>query len=393
MSVATPTNLFTPFQVKLNAAGAGSWNAGSPPLGYSWTGLVSMASAIVGQSVTITVSGQTVAFGSQITGSFSAGSGQPVVVSVTGGTPNSTLTGVLQGTVWPGNVAPPPSLAPQGDLTQISGGTIEVSAADVTIVEGQGGQIPVQMNQPPSELGTVTDTTGTGTGAGFDLPAGTHAVSVTVMGAVLGVGQVAPAVVSFYGGNSGDTLFYLATSAVLGAIPFATFFVPVASATDSFITVNVTTSVPGSPASVSFAAVLDTEAAYAINSPQQPIFIQGVQGSPTNPYVIQTIEASPQNIVPISTGALASLAKSTLIAATAGESIRIRKILISVSAATTAALLFGATTEAYFILAANGSTPDMDWKGKSVGLNTALVLQNVGSVSCIYNGYILYDLY
>lgn len=133
------TSLWQPFSIPLDGSGDGSQEVGAPSLGYNWSGWVVMGAATAGQKVSVQVAGQVVAWGSSQTGPFAAGSGQTVTVTVTGGTPNSQLSGVLQGAVNVGNLPELPPGAGSGTLVDIASGTVTVDAANVTIVGGQGG--------------------------------------------------------------------------------------------------------------------------------------------------------------------------------------------------------------------------------------------------------------
>lgn len=150
------TSLWQPFTIALDGSGNGSQEVGAPTLGYNWSGWVVMGAATAGQKVSVQVSGQVVAWGSSQTGPFAAGSGQMVTVTVTGGAPNSQLSGVLQGAVATGNLPQLPPGAGSGTLVDIASGTVTVDAANVTITGGQGGAVNVSTDAPPVQLGKVT---------------------------------------------------------------------------------------------------------------------------------------------------------------------------------------------------------------------------------------------
>lgn len=153
-SANLPTTLWQPFSVELDASGNGSTNLGAPNLGSNWLAYAVVSECPNGQLFAISVSGVVVAHGGTQSPTFAAGSGQTVAITVTGGTANSTLQGVLQGTIQAGNSPQSPESS-AGSLTQVSGGTIVVESADVTIEAGQNG-VNVSTDAPPVAGPTIS---------------------------------------------------------------------------------------------------------------------------------------------------------------------------------------------------------------------------------------------
>ena len=380
MATTGPTPLFTPFTMEINAEGSGSANLGSPPLGFNWQGMVTLATQIAGQQVSVKVGPSVTAYGGQQSGSFSAGSGQQITVTVTGGTPSTQLNGLLQGTIYPGNQAQPPQLQPLGDLIQISAGvvyiepgsnpidvtgsvtitggtitvepgaspidisgtvdiasgqtvivepgsdplvtsgTVEISSGSVTIVEGQGGQTPVQTSQPPVEEGTVTATT-SGVTTAIALPNGTHSVGLLVEGPLANLALV--------GATSG--VYYLG-STTLTPFPTGSYMIPVNSGVDT--TVNVVASSRSGSVTIAVAAILDTEAVVVQNALATPLFTKPSAGY-FGPIAQSTnvLNSPPQFSALISVN-LTVGATTTIVPAIANTSVRMRSAHMSTSGTT-----------------------------------------------------------
>ncbi len=141
------TNLWVPFSVQLDASGNGTQEVGAPAVGYNWQGYITFGQAPSGQSFTVSVSGQVVAYGNRQSGPFAAGSGQTVTVTVTGGPASSTVSGVVQGVINSG-VAAQAALPASGSLVEVSGGTVNINGGKITIEAGQNG-VNVSTDSPP----------------------------------------------------------------------------------------------------------------------------------------------------------------------------------------------------------------------------------------------------
>ena len=399
-----PTPLFTPFSITLNAAGAGSANLGSPPMGFNWQAMVTLASQIAGQQVTVTVSASISAYGGQQSGSFSAGSGQQVTVSVIGGTPSSQLTGLMQGTIYPGNQAQPPQLQPLGDLIQISagvvyiepgsspidvtgsvvvsGGTIDISSGSVTIVEGQGGETPVQMNQPPVSLGNLSFND-TGTSKNFTLPAGTHAIGIAITGEATQL--------SVTGTTTGIAYFPQPSS--LTPVPYEAsyYIVPIASAPDSTIQVTVT-GLGAIDYTAYVAAILDTQAVQVQNVPQGPIWIAGTVGPLQDS--LQTIVLAPQHSIIVNLS-LTSTGFQTLVAASSGKSVRLRQFHGATSALGGTGLWQtpSGTSIGQWTTQTGSTLINMDWEGYVCPVGNAFGMDGTTILAGNLVGTLTYDLF
>ncbi len=153
---------------------------------------------------------------------------------------------------------------------------------------------------------------------------------------------------------------------------------------------------------------IGTNSIQPVNYPTQPLYVQGpeAQGSSLlvdqlmagvqgNGYSVQTVKQAPQLNVVVNT-TLAADAAATLIAAVAGQSIRLRRVQLQTSAAEQIVLRSVASGGTLFWVGTPGagvSTPDMDFEGWSLGADTALVLQNTGSAGTTVTGRITADQY
>lgn len=142
-------NLWVPFTVSLDASGNGTQEVGAPAVGYNWQGYITFGQAPSGQSFTVSVSGQVVAYGNRQSGAFAAGSGQMVTVTVSGGPAGTTVNGVVQGVINQG-VAAQAALPASGSLIEVSGGTVNIEGGKITIEAGQNG-VNVSTDTPPVE--------------------------------------------------------------------------------------------------------------------------------------------------------------------------------------------------------------------------------------------------
>lgn len=385
------SNLWVQFTVTLDSGGNGTQEVGAPALGSNWQGFITVDPAPAGQTFKVLLGGAVVAAGGRTSSPFSAGSGQTVIVKVTGGTAGSTVSGVLQGSINQGNAAQP-VLTGNGSLIEISGGNITLQASDVTISGGQGG-VNVSTNSPPVALGTVTNSNSSApSSAAYTLPPGTHAISITVLYELNGVLQVAPANIRVNGATSGDALFDFSPS---GGFPKEVYYMLVASATDTDVNVHVTTSVDGSDASVAFAAILDTEAVYAVNSPIQPLYTVGTQGASSAS--VQTVPEAPTGLY---TGSVALAAgTTTLVSGVTGESIRVRTVSITPSGAVGNyyGTIQSSSGKAVLFYNVNPQAPMfMDYQGYALpsGDSLDLVVASAGADSGAYfNMAITYDQY
>lgn len=382
------TSLWQPFSIPLDGSGDGSQEVGAPSLGYNWSGWVVMGAATAGQKVNVQVAGQVVAWGSSQTGPFAAGSGQTVTVTVTGGTPNSQLSGVLQGAVNVGNLPQLPPGAGSGTLVDIASGTVTVDAANVTIVGGQGGGINVSINQPPVELGTVQDS-GTGTSGTFTVPAGTHGIGLTLTGQASNL-----AVTGFSTGV--EYLPNLAAGA--SPIPPGYYVVPISSAADSEVTVTLKSYLGTETVYVS--AILDSQAVAVQNSILSRLNLgSGYQGA--SGASVQTVREAPSLVVTGSASNVASgsFASGDLISGVSGQSIRLRQVYLWATSTTTgvnleANLYNGSSNVAQSVLC--GPPPsafEFDFEGYALPSGDALRLYNPGSATTSYTWVITYDQY
>ena len=122
------------------------------------------------------------------------------------------------------------------------------------------------------------------------------------------------------------------------------------------------------------------------------VVAMGYQGTG---YSVQTVKQAPQLNVVVNT-TLAADAADTLIAAVAGQSIRLRRVQLQTSATEQIVLRSVASGGTLFWTGTPGagvSTPDMDFEGWSLGADTALVLQNTGSGGTTVTGRITADQY
>ncbi len=424
------TNLWIPFQIQLDSSGSGELEVGAPALGYNWQAFCTLNPAPAGQSQTISVSGQVVASGARQSGPFAAGSGQGVTVTIAGGTASSKVAGVLQGAILPGVAAQAP-LPGNGNLFEISGGIVDVTGSSVTIQAGQNG-INVSTDAPPvvgpaitipSGQSSVTDTlhppaNATAIGFAFE-PLGSLTLTVKVQDAL--------------------TLVYLEDfTFAAGGSTGRSFTIPLTPGmTESGIIVTAT---------AGGTVVVDTTVGYTlwyigtnsiqpVNYPTQPLYVQGPEAQaqdannsvtfadqiiagyyaagvqqglikPGYPDVVamgyqgtggslQTVRQAPQLDVVVNI-TLAADAATTLIAAVAGQSIRLRRVQLQTSAAEQIALRSVASGGTLFWVGTPGagvSTPDMDFEGWSLGADTALVLQNTGSAGTTITGRVTADQY
>lgn len=108
---------------------------------------------------------------------------------------------------------------------------------------------------------------------------------------------------------------------------------------------------------------------------------------------VQTRREAPQlNVVVNST--LAADAATTLIAAVAGQSIRLRRVQLQTSTAQQIVLRSVAGGGTLYWVGqpgAGGSTPDLDFEGWALAADTPLVLQNVGGSAASVTGRITAD--
>ena len=424
------TNLWIPFQIQLDSSGSGEQEVGAPALGQNWQAFATLNPAPSGQSQTISVSGQVVASGARQSGPFAAGSGQGVTVAIAGGPASSKVAGVLQGAILPGVAAQAP-LPGNGNLFEISGGIVDVTGSSVTIQAGQNG-INVSTDAPPvvgpaitipSGQSSVTDTlhppaNATAIGFAFE-PLGSLTLTVKVQDAL--------------------TLVYLEDfTFAAGGSTGRSFTIPLTPGmTESGIIVTAT---------AGGTVVVDTTVGYTlwyigtnsiqpVNYPTQPLYVQGPEAQaqdannsvtfadqiiagyyaagvqqglikPGYPDVVamgyqgtggslQTVRQAPQLDVVVNI-TLAADAATTLIAAVAGQSIRLRRVQLQTSAAEQIALRSVASGGTLFWVGTPGagvSTPDMDFEGWSLGADTALVLQNTGSAGTTITGRVTADQY
>ena len=154
--------LLKPFTVSLDSSGAGSADAGGPSLGYSWIAVCTLSAAPTGQKFQVQIGGQTISWGGSQSGTFAVASSQTVKVVVTGGTPNSQLSGILTGSIFNSDQPPPSAQGSQGSLVEVSGGSVSVTAGTVEVVGGTGA--PVSVSSTPPTLVESFDVTPPATG-------------------------------------------------------------------------------------------------------------------------------------------------------------------------------------------------------------------------------------
>ena len=454
--MALPTTLWQPFSVALDASGNGSETLGAPTLGTNWQAYVVLSEAPSGQTFRVSVSGVVVAHGGSQCSTFAAGSGQTVQITVTGGTANSTLHGVLQGTILAGNSPSSPESS-TGSLVQISGGSIDVTAADVTITAGQNG-VNVSTDAPPvagttitipAGSDTVTDTLhppANATAIGFAFqPIATYTLQVTVKDALTlvelenfsfpaantsdigrsftipltpGMTESGIIVTATAGGtlavatNVGYTLWYIGTNSIQPVnYPTQPLYVQGQGAEGIDATspytqaANLDAVVVGNGAETlneksSNAIPIDMVVQGINASGNGKVGISGlvdqiVQGNQGSGASVQTVRQAPQlNVVVNST--LAAGGSVTLIAAVSGQSIRLRHVQLQTTASEQIVLRSVASGGTLYWVGnpgTGGTTPDLDFEGFALAVDTALVLQNVGSGAVTVTGRVTADQY
>ena len=303
--------------------------------------------------------------------------------------------------------------------TQISGGIVDINAGNVTVVGGQSGGVNVGVNQPPELLGTVTDTTGTGSGtsATFTLPIGTHSLGVLVYAPSGSTANRADLTIE--GATSGQD--YLAFGNTIG---FGVYYCPVVAAVDAQVIVTVLTSTAGQAMSAAVSAILDTTAVAPSNNVQQPLLVMGTQGLgtsvavegpnlsgvPPSPVVIGgwqaynpgtsgaanlAVDPSGSLILHVPTNqatanaSVANGAALTIVAAVSGESIRPRQLVI---ASSVAGLLV--SNQVGFATTMVAGQP-LVWpcEGVVIPADTAFTITNLTGSTSVLTAGCLYDLY
>lgn len=456
MTVSTanlPTTLWQPFGVDLDASGNGSLTLGAPTLGTNWLAYAVVSECPSGQIFAISVSGVVVAHGGTQSPTFAAGSGQTVAITVTGGTANSTLQGVLQGSIQAGNSPQSPE-SNVGSLTQISGGNIDVTSADVTIEAGQNG-VNVSIDTPPVALGSTMylpatspttvkqtvspDANATGIGV-LVFPQGQATLGCSVTGKTSGVIYVDVTDINGMLASGGDLL----TAQING--DYEDLIVEIESDTEptspypigqvfeylgnSVVTID---NPPSSPAYAQgpFAAqqmsvdppttlgvdnlILGTMAgqltqldpvlaktpdvlvggvaAYTADSTTPRTVDVVVQGKEGASGVDVQVRPDPPQYNEAIDGSISSGGTLTILAGLTGTQIRIRRIFLWMNAAEQVILQ---TTSGTLIWAGQGvaaMTPDMDWEGWALPSGEGLELKNLGSGSVIVTGRATLDQY
>lgn len=400
------TNLWIPFQIQLDSTGSGELEVGAPALGYNWQAFCTLNPAPAGQSQTISVSGQVVASGARQSGPFAAGSGQGVTVAIAGGTASSKVAGVLQGAILPGVAAQAP-LPGNGNLFEISGGVVDVSGSDVTIQAGQNG-VNVQTETPPQAMGQLATVVVGSKDAVFTFtpPAGATGVRVLIYNSAASSYQLNS--LSAMGASSGFNYFPGTYLSILYSLA-ASFDAEVSGSYEQIdVTAGFVSAPPLGQAVGEVFALFGSEITSVQNNPSQPLYVQGskangssllvdqlvagVQGSGGS---VQTVRQAPQLDVVVNS-TLAAGGSTTLIAGVAGQSIRLRRVQLSTSAAEQIVLRSVSGGGTLFWVGPSGAqvnTPDMDFEGWSLGADVPLVIQNVGSASVSVTGRITADRY
>ncbi len=375
------TNLWAPFQVQLDASGNGTEEVGTPALGFNWQGFVTFGSAQAGQSFTVSVSGQVVAYGGRQSGAFAAGSGQTVTVTVTGGPASSTVNGVVQGVINEGNAASA-SLPTSGSLIEVSGGTVNILGGSITIQAGQNG-VNVSTDAPAVSLGAV-EIPSLGNSGSLAVSPSASATGLRLF--VVPSGNSTPTVKAT--GNSGFD--YFSYTYAVGSGGPVSFQIP--ANLDNPVTVAVTGYTNSGSLSAPVVQVQELDGTG----------VQGVEASPFFPLpVVGTLGASGQSVQTIEEPPSPFYVQTTLSAAgvigsipgVAGKSIRIRKLHWLESASVGMQLQDGTGGAVIDQLAApaNQTSPDVDYQGRAITQGNELVFYGLGAatfiVYCSYEQY------
>lgn len=429
-------NLWVPFTVSLDASGNGTQGVGAPSMGQNWQGYITFAQAPSGQSFTVSVSGQTVAYGNRQSGPFAAGSGQMVTVTVSGGPAGTTVNGVVQGVINQG-VAAQAALPASGSLIEVSGGTVNIEGGKITIEAGQNG-VNVSTDTPPVPEGPLVGNGAFAASVTATPPAGatgalivlyTAAADLTVQ-SITAVGQTSGA--NYAGNNLGALAITSAVPVyvrVPGSFEAIDFAINTKTGTSSGVDYaqlvwlfnsdlpNITNDL-STPANVRGAQatllanevgaptnvdqiVVGTEAAAVMTGPAGTIpahadqVVQGYQGQ--SGASVQTVLEAPANYVAGSIASLAAGGSETIIAAVAGKTIRLRDVYVwGIPASGNAVFEISSTVSSINNLLC-GPPPaffHMDFKGATTVFpaDTPFVFANSGSETTSYTYLVLYDL-